>query len=143
LLRALAAYNGGWDQLDLVSTERYAYSVLTYYAYAIAARHGYSYQESKVWSMVIMTRRDGRIKLIRTASSGHFLAPCFDNARNFRKNYPDMVSAPRTSVAHFVDGEGHDVLIDVWLFVGGLDKHVDQMLIGTAPPTLSIAAAPD
>jgi hypothetical protein len=136
LLTALAAYNGGWDRLYLATTERYAHSVLTYYAYAIAARHGYSYQDSKVWTMVIMTRVDGHIRLIRTDTSGHFFAPCFDSALGFRDIYPEMVSAPRTRVTHFVDEDGHDVLIDAWLFVGGLDRHVGEMLAGTALPTL-------
>lgn len=136
LLRALAAYNGGWDQLDLASTEQYAHSVLTYYAYAIAARHGYSYRESKVWTMVIMTRVDGYIELIWTATSGHYLAPCFDGALEFRDIYPEMTSAPRTRVTHFTDKDGHDVLVDAWLFVGGLDRHVGEKLVGTARPTL-------
>ena len=134
--RTLAAYNGGWGKVYLTSTERYAHSVLNYYAYAIAARHGYSYQESKVWSMVIVTRVDGRITLIQTDSSGHFLAPCFEGALEFREIYPEMVSAPRTQVAHFIDEDGHDVVIDAWLFVGGLDRNVGEMLVGTTPPAL-------
>jgi hypothetical protein len=136
LLMALAAYNGGWDQLYLDATERYANSVLKFYAYAIAARHGYSYQDGKIWTMVLMTRLDGHIQLFQTVTSGHFLAPCFDGALDFRDIYPEMVSAPRTQVAHFVDEGGRDVLIDAWLFVGGLDRHVSEAQAGTAIPTL-------
>lgn len=136
LPRALAAYNGGWDQLHLASTAKYAHSVLTYYAYAVAARHGYSYQESKVWTMVIMTRVDGHIELIRTDTSGHFVSPCFDGAVRFRRIYPEMVSAPRACAARFVNEDGQEVIVDVWVLVGGLDRYVGERLVGTALPTL-------
>jgi hypothetical protein len=135
LVRALAAYNGGWEQVHIRSTERYAHSVLTYYAHALAGRHGYGYQESKVWSMVIMTRVDGHIQHIQVRTSGHFLAPCFEGALEFRKVFPDMVDAPRARVAHFVDEEGHDVLVDAWLFVGEPDRPVDETLVSLAAPS--------
>lgn len=136
LLHALAAYNGGWEQVHLPVTRQYAQSVLTYYAYAMAARHGYSYQEGKVWTLVIMTRVDGHIKLIQTSTSGQFLAPCFEGALEFRDLYPEMTSAPRTRVAHYIDEEGHDVLIDAWLFVGPPDSPPDETVISTAPLTI-------
>jgi len=136
LSHALAAYNGGWEQIHIPSTKRYAQSVLTFYAYAIAGRHGYSYQESKIWSLVLMTRVDNRIKLIQTHTSGHFLAPCFEGALEFRELYPEMVSAPRTRVARFTDEEGHDVLIDAWLFVGDSAGFSGEKLVSTTPSTL-------
>ena len=40
LFNALAAYNGGWDQVHLRVTRRYAEAVLLEYARAVAARHG-------------------------------------------------------------------------------------------------------
>ena len=83
-----------------------------------------------------MIRVDGRIKLIQTDSSGHFLAPCFETALEFRDIFPDMVSAPRTRVTRFTDEEGREVLVDAWLFVGGSDKHVGEMMAGVALPTL-------
>jgi hypothetical protein len=136
LLHALAAYNGGWEQVHLPVTRRYAQSVLTYYAYAMAGRHGYSYKEGKVWTLVIMTRVDGHINLIQTSTSGQFLAPCFEGAVEFRDLYPEMVNAPRTRVAHYTDEEGHDVLIDAWLFVGPPDSPPDETVISTAPLTI-------
>jgi hypothetical protein len=136
VINALAAYNGGWDQLHIASTKRYAHKILNYFAYAIAARQGYSYQEGKVWTMVIMTRVDGRIRLIQVDTSQHFLAPCLDSAHGFREVFPEMADVPRTRVAHFIDENGREVLIDAWLFVGGLDRYVAGMLAGTFPPTL-------
>ena len=136
LIRALAAYNGGWDQVHLAQTEGYAKSVLTFYAYAVAGRHGYGYQESKVWSMVTMTRVDGRVNLIQTLTSGHFLVPCFENAPAFREIYPDMADALRTRVAHFTDEQGHDILIDAWLFVGGPDRPAGEMAANAMPPEI-------
>jgi hypothetical protein len=144
LVQALAAYNGGWDQLDLVSTEHYAHTVLNWYAYAIAARHGYGHRESEVWTMVIVTQVDGQTKLIQTETSGHFLAPCFDGTRQLEEIYPEIASAPRARVTHFVDEDGHDVFVDLWLFVGGLDRHVDDLLAGTTLPTLvPLTTAPE
>jgi hypothetical protein len=133
---ALAAYNGGWGQINLPSTQRYAQNVLTYYAYAIAARHGYSYQESKTWTLALMKRVDGRIKWIHTRTSGEFLAPCFVGAVDFRRLFPEMVSAPRTQVAHFLDAQGRDVLVDAWLFVGGQDRPTGETMVRVSPPTL-------
>ena len=86
--------------------------------------------------MVIITRVDGQIERIQTDSSGHFLAPCVDGARSLREVFPDMVSAPRARVAHFVDEAGRDVLVDAWVFVGGLDRQVGEMMVGTTPPRL-------
>lgn len=42
LFNALAAYNGGWEQVHLRVTRRYAQSVLLEYARAVAARNGLS-----------------------------------------------------------------------------------------------------
>jgi hypothetical protein len=133
LFRALAAYNGGWDQIHLSSTQRYAYSVLTHYAHAIAARHGYSYQESKKWSIVLMTRVNGRIKQIQAYSSGHYLAPCFEGAVAFRQFYPSMVNAPRTAVTHFVNDAGENIVVDAWLFVGAPQHVAREALISSKP----------
>jgi hypothetical protein len=136
VINSLAAYNGGWDQLHIPSTKRYAHKILNYFAYAIAARQGYSYQEGKVWTMVILTRVDKRITLIQVDTSQHFLAPCLDSARGFREVFPEMAKVPRTRVAQFIDEQEREVLIDAWLFVGGLDRYVGEMLAGTSPPTL-------
>ncbi len=141
---ALAAYNGGWDQLNLATTARYAHSVLNFYAYAIAAHHDYTYQEGKVWTMVIVTQIHGRAQFIQTDSSGHFLAPCFDNLGQFQATYPEMSNAPYTRVTHYVDEDENDVFIDAWLFVGGLDRHVGNILAGTDPPmNPSLAVTPE
>jgi hypothetical protein len=129
LMRSLAAYNGGWEQVHLARTESYAHSVLTFYAYAVAGRHGYSYQESKVWSLVTMTRVDGRVSLIRTATSGHYLVPCFEDVSGFREFYPDMADAVRTRVAHLTDEDGRDILVDAWLFIGAPDKPVGGIAV--------------
>lgn len=40
LFQALAAYNGGWEQVDLRVTQRYAGAVLLEYAKAVAVRNG-------------------------------------------------------------------------------------------------------
>ena len=40
LYAALAAYNGGWDQVHLAGPQRYAASVMSSYAQAVAVRYG-------------------------------------------------------------------------------------------------------
>lgn len=137
LSRALAAYNGGWEQVHLTATKKYAQSVLTFYAYAIAGRHGYSYQESKIWSLVVVTRVDGHIQLIQTLSSGHFLVPCFGSESEFQEVFPDVDSALHTRAAHFTDKQGHDVLIEAWLFVGDPDTPAGETVVSTTPPEIS------
>jgi hypothetical protein len=134
LFNALAAYNGGWEQTHIPSTARYAQSVLSFYAYAIAARHGYTYQESKQWTMALMTRVNGHITEMQVYTSNEHPVPCFGGALAFRKLFPDMVNAPRTRVTHFVDEEGHDVLVDAWLLVGSPERPSDETLVRTAPP---------
>ena len=137
LIRALAAYNGGWEQVHLAATQRYAHSVLAFYAYAIAGRYGYTYQQSKVWTMVLMTRVNGRITLIRTDSSGPMLAPCFESAVAFRRLFPSMVNAPRVRVARFVDQDGYETLIDAWLFIGRPTASLQEQMASVALPALS------
>jgi hypothetical protein len=137
LFHSLAAYNGGWEQINISATQRYAQKVLTYYAYAIAARHGYSYQESKNWTLVLMTREDRRIKMFQTGTSGPYPVPCFENVLGFRDFFPEMVDAPRALVTRFVDKEGHEVLIDAWLLVGGPDYPLEETLVRAGPSMLS------
>ncbi len=125
LALALSAYNGGWDQVHLPSTRQYAQSVLTFYAYAIAGRYGYSYQESKAWTMVLITQVDDRPQEIEVLSSEHYLAPCFDNVAQVYQAYPWLESAPHAVAAHYEDGEGRQVQVRVWVMPGppGLGLH--------------------
>lgn len=134
LFTSLAAYNGGWEQTDIPSTKRYAQTVLGFYASAIAARHGYGYQESKSWTMAFMTRLDGHITKMQTYSSSDEPQPCFEGAIGFRRFFPEMVSAPRTRVTQFTNQEGRSVMVDAWLFVGGPDRPADEALVLAAPP---------
>jgi len=134
LFKALAAYNGGWEQTDIPSTKQYAQTVLGFYASAIAARHGYSYQESKSWTMVFMTRIDGHITKMKAHSSSDNPQPCFEGAIGFRRLFPEMVTAPRTKVTQFTNQEGREVTVDAWLFVGGPDRIADEALVRIAPP---------
>jgi hypothetical protein len=83
-----------------------------------------------------MTRVDGRINLIRTATSGHYLVPCFEDMSGFREFYPDMADAVRTRVAHFTDEDGRDILVDAWLFVGAPDKPMGEIALDATPPEL-------
>jgi hypothetical protein len=133
LFKALAAYNGGWEQTHLPSTKRYAQTVLDFYANAIAARHGYSYQESKSWTMVFMTRVDGFITYMTAHSSSDTPQPCFGGAIAFRRLFPEMVTAPRTQVTRFTNQDGSEVAVDAWLFLGEPNTPADQAFVRAAP----------
>ena len=138
LFKALAAYNGGWEQTDLPSTRHYAQTVLGFYASAIAARHGYSYQESKSWTMVFMTRTDGFITRMTAHSSSDSPQPCFGGAIGFRQLFPEMVTAPRTQVTQFTNSDGARVTVDAWLFLGEPDTLASQAFVRTPPPEVPL-----
>lgn len=50
---ALAAYNGGWDQVDNAVPRNYAAAVLDNYGRAIAVRHGISPEIASQWTIAI------------------------------------------------------------------------------------------
>ncbi len=54
---ALAAYNGGWEYVDLAITQQYAANVLDEYGRAVAARSGISPDIATRWTMAIEIRR--------------------------------------------------------------------------------------
>src|SRR3972149_1021644 len=51
--RALAAYNGGWEQETLRAPQIYKSKVLDHYARALAARAGYNARLMKGWMLVL------------------------------------------------------------------------------------------
>ncbi len=53
LAAALAAYSGGWDQVDGQVTQNYAASVLDKYGRAVAARNGISPELASQWTIAI------------------------------------------------------------------------------------------
>jgi hypothetical protein len=142
LLSALAAYNGGWDQIHLEVTQRYARSVLTYYAYALGARFGLRDLEEEAWSLVLVTRVDGRIKRFETVSSDRSLASNSQQALPFpateasgRRVLPGMADTPRARVAHYTDQEGREVEIHARLYIDQPPMRVGETRISAGPAT--------
>ncbi len=132
---SLAAYNGGWDQIHIPSTRRYSQSVLSYYAYAIAGRYGYSYQESKSWKMVLVTWADGQLRRVQTASSVDHVVPCFADLNQLRAVYPDFQTWPHSTAARFIDLDGHEVVIEVWVLPGIANRFVHSTVVGVTLPS--------
>lgn len=137
LVDSLAAYNGGWEQIHIPSTRRYSQSVLSYYAYAIAGHYGYTYQESKNWTMVLVTWADGELRQIETASSGGHLVPCFADLNQLQAGYPDYQTWPHSVAAWLTDLDGHEVVIDVWVLPGRTNQYVESIVAGVTLPTAS------
>jgi len=57
LYSALAAYSGGWDQVNSRVPQNYAASVLDYYGRAVVARNGISPDIASQWTLGIEIRR--------------------------------------------------------------------------------------
>jgi hypothetical protein len=69
LNRALAAYNGGWEQENLRAPRIFSGKVLDHYARAIAARAGYNAQAMKAWTLVLDIQTSAGLKRVQTIGS--------------------------------------------------------------------------
>lgn len=134
LAESLAAYNGGWEQTHIPSTRRYAQSVLTHYALALAGRYGYSEQNVADWTMLVITWADGELRKIWTTSSGAFVTPCFASTSQIASVYPDWQSWLHGSAAHFEDQNGRDIVVDVWLWPDSTNTFITNTMAGVALP---------
>ncbi len=54
---ALAAYNGGWRQVDTLETRTYAADVLNLYGRAIASREGVDPDDATAWTVAVQVPR--------------------------------------------------------------------------------------
>lgn len=111
---ALAAYNGGWDQIHLSVTRRYATDVLRNYVRAVAVEHGFPADGN--WIAVIS------VQGLPDQSTVTVLGPDRPVARYTEKPWSraEVPSAPDTGSPHatlikFEGEHGRDVRVNVWL----------------------------
>jgi hypothetical protein len=110
--RALAAYNGGWGQVDYRGPKAFAGRVIDHYARAIAARAGYDAKSMKAWSLVLDVRSSSglaRIDLVRSDGTTEANAE-FDLAR-----LPD--SAPHATAFSAIGKSNTAWFIEAWVIV--------------------------
>jgi hypothetical protein len=111
---ALAAYNGGWDQIHLRVTRSYATDVLDNYARAVAVEHGLPADGD--WIAIISVEGLPDHKTVTV------LGPDRPLARYTERPCPqaDVPSAPEGSPPHatliaFTDERGQEVRVSLWL----------------------------
>ncbi|MGD8969068.1 MAG: transglycosylase SLT domain-containing protein [Anaerolineae bacterium] len=111
---ALAAYNGGWDQIHLRVTRRYAADVLDNYARAVAVDYGLPADGDWIAIISVEGLPDHRTVTV--------LGPDRPLARYTERPWPqaDVPSVPEDSPPHatvsaFTDERGQEVRVSLWL----------------------------
>jgi hypothetical protein len=124
--RALAAYNGGWEQEAIPSTQAFAVRVLDHYARAIAARFGFDAHAMKAWTLVIDVRSSAGVAHIDVIKS--------DSTINLNTQF-DLAalpaSTPRAATYSAIDADGNAWLIDAWVIVEPIEGRTLQFGRGT------------
>lgn len=115
LFNALAAYNGGWDQVHLRVTRRYAQSVLLEYARAVAVRNGLS--PNGYWVATVAALNSPRVLTV--------LGPRRPLSRYTQRPVmaviPDATVEGRPTAVPFrsTDGTPPHVQVGIWISVDG------------------------
>lgn len=118
LYYSLAAYNGGWDQIHLRVTRRYATSVLDHYVRAVAMRHGLSADGG--WASIIAVEGASGSNTIIVLGPQRPLARYTERpwlqARipSVPKNNP-----PHATAITFSNDQGEECRVNVWLVTEG------------------------
>ena len=114
---ALAAYNGGWDQIHLRVTRRYATDVLEHYVRAIAVEQGFSADGDWIAILSVEGLPDHRTVTV--------LGPDRPVARYTERPWEADVpsvpvgTAPDATVISFTNEQGQEARVDLWLVKEG------------------------
>ncbi len=116
---ALAAYNGGWDQIHLGVTRRYAASVLGHYVRAVAVEHGLSPDGD--WIAVLA------VEGLPDHTTVTVLGPDRPVARYTEKPWSRVEvpavpegRSPDATLIKFEDERGREARVNLWLVGGNL-----------------------
>ncbi len=113
LYYSLAAYNGGWEQIHLRVTRRYATEILDCYTRAVAARHGLP--EDGDWIAIIA------VEGMPGPTTVTVLGPRRPLARYTERPCDAIVPGvpvgvpPHTTAITFVNAQGVECRVNVWL----------------------------
>ena len=139
---ALAAYNGGWDQIHLRVTRRYAADVLENYARAVAVEHGLPADGD--WIAVISVEGLPAHKTVTVLGPGRPLA------RYTERPWPqaDVPSVPEHSLPHatlitFTDERGEEICVNLWIVAGDLASLGTSTVVPASAGSLGAEASAD
>jgi len=110
--RALAAYNGGWEQEMLRAPQIYKSKVLDHYARALAARAGYDARSMKAWKLVVDIHSSGGLSRRHILKSD---GTTLDGAGFDLSKLPD--STPHAVTYSAIDDDNTAWLVETWLIV--------------------------
>ncbi|MBN1976161.1 MAG: transglycosylase SLT domain-containing protein [Anaerolineae bacterium] len=111
---SLAAYNGGWNQIHLRVTRRYATEVMDCYARAIAVRYGLP--EDGHWLAVFATEGADGPKTI-TVLGPHRSLVRYTERPGIQTHIPVVPDGfpPQATVITFEDEWGDEIRVETWL----------------------------
>lgn len=114
---ALAAYNGGWDQIHLGVTRRYAADVLENYVRAVAVEHGFSADGD--WVAILSVEGLPNHRTVTVLGPDRPVARYTE--RPLEANVPSVPvdTRPHATVITFVDERGQQARVNLWLVEKG------------------------
>jgi hypothetical protein len=110
---ALAAYNGGWDQIHLRVTRRYAADVLGNYVRAVAVEHGFPADGDWIAILSVEGLPDHRTVTVL----GPDQAVARYTERPWEADVPSVPAGtpPDATVITFTDEQGQEARVNLWL----------------------------
>jgi hypothetical protein len=111
---ALAAYNGGWDQIHLRVTRRYATDVLDNYARAVSVKHGLPADGD--WIAIISVEGVSDHKTVTVLGPNRPVAR-YTERPWVEADVPSVPgdSPPQATLIAFTDEQGQEARVNLWL----------------------------
>ena len=142
LYYSLAAYNGGWKQIHLRVTRRYASEVLNDYARAVAVRHGLPADGDWIAIFAVEGTPDPHTIIVL---GPHRPLARYTERPLARSEIPAVPAgtAPHTTAVTFVNGQGVECQVNVWLVTGDGSPVVPAVAQDAPGTSHAAAAAPE
>ena len=112
LNRALAAYNGGWEQENLHGPKVFAAKVIDHYVRAIAARAGFDARSMKAWTLVLDIQTSGGLKRVDVIKSDGAIQA---NAEFDLSRLPG--STPHAMAYAVIDANNVAWMVEAWVII--------------------------
>lgn len=131
IFNALAAYNGGWEQIMYRGPKRFATTVLQDYARAVAARHGL---DGSGWTAFFAVDQDEIVGPIWVADADRGDVYAFGEVNLTPEGVPLIPgTAPTSLVATCSADEGVSCAVGIWLYHKATDRWIAPIEIVAAP----------